>query len=580
MQRFCTLLLLLALFTVLFVGYFHPVTAINQDLGRHLLTGKIILQTQHVPSTNLFSYIYPDFPFINHHYLSEVVYALLFPLVGFSGLLWLTVGMMLVAFGLLVWQARKEASIIPLAFVSLLYLGVLFERTDIRPEIFSFFFLALFMVILMRYRERFTRWIFLLIPLELLWTNMHIYFPIGIGVIGLFLFEEIVRKRKNLKQKPTVILALVFLLCCLATLINPHGFAGATYPLHVFQNYGYTIEENQTMFFLEGLGLTKPSFLFFKLGVVVLFLSLLFSWKNTRLIDWLLALSFTVIAGSATRNFPLFVLATFLTATRSLSWLYAQITTYYKKQRPNLDLMLTPSLTMLLLGCFFLLGKAVITRNSFGDRVIEQAKNGVSFLQANKIKGPMFNNFDIGSYLEYRLYPHEKVFVDGRPEAYPASFFQQVYIPMQQDPAIFARVAKQYRFNVIFFTHADQTPWAGQFLPTIIHDPSWQTIYLDPYVIILVRNTPENKALIAQYGSHEKDFAMNALSPTDKDGLLHAANFYAKVGLTEQAKTTFLQILALDPSNCPVLANLIQLFQQQNDPLVSVYGQRYQQSCQ
>ena len=54
------------------------------------------------------------------------------------------------------------------------------------------------------------------------------------------------------------------------------------------------------------------------------------------------------------------------------------------------------------------------------------------FYKTNKIQGPIFNNYDIGGYLIFHLYP-EKIFVDNRPEAYPTSFFQDVYIPMQEN---------------------------------------------------------------------------------------------------------------------------------------------------
>ncbi len=74
-------------FLLLFLGFFHPISAYNQDLGRHLLLGKIIWQTKHIPTTNLLSYTYPDFPFLNHHYLSEVMYYLLHQAVGDAGLL-------------------------------------------------------------------------------------------------------------------------------------------------------------------------------------------------------------------------------------------------------------------------------------------------------------------------------------------------------------------------------------------------------------------------------------------------------------------------------------------------------------
>ena len=53
------------------------------------------------------------------------------------------------------------------------------------------------------------------------------------------------------------------------------------------------------------------------------------------------------------------------------------------------------------------------------------------FFKQNNIKGPVFNNYDIGSYLIYHLYLKEPEFVDNRPEAYSVDFFKKTYIPMQ-----------------------------------------------------------------------------------------------------------------------------------------------------
>src|SRR5579864_8396776 len=91
-------LAILAIFTLLFLSFLHPISAITQDLGRHLLTGKIIVQTHHVPKANLFSYTYPAFPFINHHWLSEVVFFLLTQTLGLHGLLVFTTIIATVAF--------------------------------------------------------------------------------------------------------------------------------------------------------------------------------------------------------------------------------------------------------------------------------------------------------------------------------------------------------------------------------------------------------------------------------------------------------------------------------------------------
>ncbi|MDO8657194.1 MAG: hypothetical protein Q7K55_00530 [Candidatus Levybacteria bacterium] len=141
------------IFIFLFTGFFHPITAITQDLGRHFLHGKIILETKQVPLTNLFSYTYPDFPFINLHWLSEVIFYITHQLVNYNGLLIFSTIIVLAAFSFVYFYKFKKANAFALAIISFLYIKILFERTDIRPEIFSFLFLSIFIVILYKNRE-------------------------------------------------------------------------------------------------------------------------------------------------------------------------------------------------------------------------------------------------------------------------------------------------------------------------------------------------------------------------------------------------------------------------------------------
>lgn len=155
--------LLLLIFT-----YFHEVSAITQDLGRHLLFGEIILKTHSVPKINLLSYTHSSFPFINHHWLSEVIFTLVFKTASFEGLLILTTTTALAAFLAVFVFAIRKGTLGPTVFAALVYLPILAERTDVRPEVFSFLFLSLFMVILYTYRTRNTRWIFMLPFIELL----------------------------------------------------------------------------------------------------------------------------------------------------------------------------------------------------------------------------------------------------------------------------------------------------------------------------------------------------------------------------------------------------------------------------
>ena len=61
----------------------------------------------------------------------------------------------------------------------------------------------------------------------------------------------------------------------------------------------------------------------------------------------------------------------------------------------------------------------------FGVGFDEPQKRATDFVLKSKLKGNLFNNFDIGGYAIYRLFPTYKVFVDNRPEAYPVEFFKK-----------------------------------------------------------------------------------------------------------------------------------------------------------
>jgi hypothetical protein len=109
------------------------------------------------------------------------------------------------------------------------------------------------------------------------------------------------------------------------------------------------------------------------------------------------------------------------------------------------------------------------------------------------------NNYDIGGYLIYNLYPKEKVFTDNRPEAYPASFFNDVYIPLQENKDIFNGQDNKYHFNAIFFSHRDATPWGQKFLIERISDPQWAPVYADRYAIIFLKRNSLNRSIIARF---------------------------------------------------------------------------------
>ena len=442
-----------------------------QDLGRHIKMGEIIWQTHTVPAVNLFSYTEPLHEFINHHWGSEVIFYLFYTFLGVNSLILLKIFLILLSFGLVYSLAFRKSPFWAICG-AFFYLYIFSYRFDIRPELFSFLFISLFIFLSLKYQEsKNLKYIFILPLIELLWVNMHIYFVIGIILFAFLIFAEFL-KSKKIDSK----LLLLFFVTVLATLANPAGIRGAQEPLTILQNYGYSIVENQSVFFLNQF-FFNPQILMFEITAVALVITGLFNLKRANVFLLTSSLIAIVLGFKMVRNFPIFVLVSFPLLVYFLS--------ESEKKIKNQLLLKQIAGTVV---CFFIVLTVYgsFTSPLFGFSYVHGAEKGVDYLEKNKLKGPIFNNFDIGSYLIFRLYPREKVFVDGRPEAYSVRFFDD-YKRMQSEPIFFEQQVKKYKIQTIFFTHTDMTPWARQFLYDISKNKTWERVYLDDRIIILTK---------------------------------------------------------------------------------------------
>jgi len=270
-------------------------------------------------------------------------------------------------------------------------------------------------------------------------------------------------------------------------LVNPNGIDGALYPITAMGEYGYTIVENQTPFFLLAYQYHKGIIALFFLMSSFLFLSFLVNYKELKIFELLVAIFFCFFGMYAVRNFPIFALATMPIMARNFSMHWFKFRDFLKiffeiKRASYGELFL-------LIGCIgFLSGAIFVNKNKINLNTEARAENAVNFLIENNIQGNMFNNFDVGGYLIYRLYPEVKVFVDNRPEAYPVSFFGDIYKPMQSEKKLWEKYSTEYDFDFIFFEHSDMTPWARSFLDRIPNDKNWKQVYYDDNEVIFVKN--------------------------------------------------------------------------------------------
>lgn len=478
----------------------HSLDSINQDIGRHLKTGEIIWQTKSVPKVNLFSFTEPNTPFVNHHWLSEVVFFLLAGLIGLKGLILFKAAVILFSFWLVYKSVSGKARSWAILVAGLFAVFIFSTRTDVRPEIFSYLFLSFFIFAILKakYGNDY-KWLGVLPVIELLWVNMHIYFAIGPALLLVFLIDRLIaRENKTLLKK----LLLILILTSVVTLINPNFIRGALVPFTILQHYGYSIVENQSIFFLKDYGVILKEINLFELSLILLIVSFVVAFKNKRkemTFEFLSAIIVTLAASKMVRNFGIYALVFIPIVSLNLS-----ASSIGEKSKKPLKVVLY----FIFIAASLFTVRSVINNKfyswlhspkRFGLEIPVGAQGGVDFVKQNQIKGPVFNNFDVGSFLIWKLYPEQKVFVDGRPEAYTVDFFEKIYKPMQTELALWQKYSEIYHINYVFFDYKDITPWAQTFLTDISQNPNWPLVYADNSVVIFLKMSPENQKLIQRF---------------------------------------------------------------------------------
>ncbi len=530
-------LLVICFFILLFSLSLTESNDFNQDLGRHLKLGEIIVKTHQVPKINLFSYTNPRFPFINHHWLSEVVFYLSSQL-GLNSLIFLKVLLILISFAIIIRFSAKINGFLKTLLVALVFLPLILDRVNVRPEIFGYLLFSFLLIIVLYYPKN-KKLLFAIPLIMLLWVNLHISFIFGLILLGLlflkiiFLIKTKVFKTYDLLLVSAGVLVLFF---------NPNGFKGLLYPLSIFSNYGYTIVENQNLLYLSRM-ISDPLIKYFFIISPLVVISLIILLVKSQLIEFVILLVFYLLSFFQIRHMPFFVLAAIPTMAHSISLIKAKI-------KPDIRFILIIALiigqiTTILFFANNIYAQVFDRAGLFGVGFNEAGKGGVEFIKKNKLAKNIFNNFDVGGYLIYKLYPDYRLFIDNRPEAYPKDFIQNTYIKLQLDKNLIPKIFDRYQIQTIFFFHTDQTDWSRSFIKIIYDDPQWQLVYLDSSSIIFTKNSSLTDI------RKKTGYLENLIkSETNHLNLLKLAQFFYLIDRQNLVGLALAKAVNINPSSC------------------------------
>jgi len=483
------ILLLLSCLVLLALHLAVPINLTAVDIGRHIKNGELILKGQtQVLYKNFYSFTYPDYPFINHHWFFGVISYFTFCLGGFEGLSIFYIILLLLTFLLAFDSARRYSNFNLACFCSVSSLLLLISRAEIRPEGFSVFFTALDFWLLQRLLQRsISAWlVWTIIPIvQIIWVNTHIFFFLGPLLVGLFLWQA---KLTGEGKAGLGVLKRLLLVTVCVNLINPSGLWGMLTPFNGFKKFGYALAENQSVFFMIHRFPANVIYKYDLLAALMMIAGIVLALRR----DGKKAMPMVFLAG-------LITVATFkaVRLIMPFGFLFIPLSAYFyapyiKKAWVSFAAGFVGFAGIILFVCLMPPAHPQVG-------LMPNVNVSAEFYKQMGLRGPIFSNYDIGGYLIYHLGAQEKVFVDNRQEAFPPEFFQDVYIPMQEKPAVWNAMSGKYGFNVIYFYRHDITPWGQGFLIDRVRDPAWAPVFVDDYAIIFVRRGSINQGVIDHF---------------------------------------------------------------------------------
>jgi hypothetical protein len=423
------------------------------DTGWHIRAGDWILANGRVPDRDIFSFTKAGEPWFAWEWLWDVSFAWIHRLAGMEAVVLASILVIAVTFALLYRLARRRCNNVLIAFVVTI---VAAAGSSIhwlaRPHLFTLLFLVVFYSLLERVREadpslsRAARRRLALLPLlAVLWSNLHGGFLVGIALVGCYAAGECAaallapaqgERRRALARARWYGLAAAG--CGAASFVNPYFYR---LHLHIAAYLTDDFHHRHINEFLS-LSFQHPVARFFEPMLLAGAAAVLWGLCRKRFIEALLVAGSAHMGLLSVRNVPIFlIVAAPVVAVAVGEWLaalpQAPVAGWLRRAVGRLDRLaretgqvdriarwhLTSAAAVALLAAlFYAPAPPTRFRAEYDPRAYPAGALGV-LRQPESTR--IFTNDEWGDYLIYRLYPHTRVFVDGRSDFYGSRFGEQ-----------------------------------------------------------------------------------------------------------------------------------------------------------
>ena len=421
------------------------------DTGWHIRTGEYILEHGAVPHHDIFSWSKPEAPWFAWEWLTDVQYAVLHARWGLGGIAVVS-GILIAAsaYVLLRTMLWSTANVFVALALTLMYAGASALHYHARPHVWTLVLFAVSVGILTRDRKQQDKLVWLLVPLTCLWTNLHGGFLALIACAALAALgtalEDFGSWRKPLRY------AGLTCACLAASMINPYGIQ---LHLHVAEYMQSDFIRNFVQEFKSPVFRTESAryfeaVLMLGVGSVALLIG------RRRYVEALWILFFAHSALGSARHIPIFVLVAApsisvevtrwwnrLVRDRSSKSLFGVLHSFANDAAPSFR-RATPWLVLGLVPVILYTsarGWPVDFEETFPTEMVA--------VQRHRLHGQrLFTTDQWGDYILYKLWPAQRVFVDGRSDFYGAELGKE-YLSMMNASHQWNRIVDRHGITMM-----------------------------------------------------------------------------------------------------------------------------------
>lgn len=456
------------------------------------------------------------------------------------------------------------------------------ERFMLRADLFGILLAVLFYTVFRYYLDK--KWyekksiqkfipLIILFVIQIIWANSHGSFPLAFVIVLAYIFsyiihfliiDKLILEKDEVKFLNSHFMALlsVLIVSLFASIVNPYGIRAFFDAFNVSSFISPTIQEWQSPFTSGDYQAFSLVIYTITLFTAIIIISINFvNYKKLRIADIIILLSFIYLSVSYRRNIAIFAIFCAIILPYYLDEIFGLLNKIFgNKQNIHRTIIIGKQIVMVIIIILSIYYMYEVTTNTFYLHDQRSRRFGIglsenffpisaaNFIENNNIKGNMFNDYNIGTYLNWRFYPIRKTFIDEHTFSLDSLDY---YHKIMSGDIKYSDITKKYNINYFILNHTN--PNTATLITALYSDKKWVLVYFDEITALFVANTQENKSIIDKYAvnfhtntNYNPDLLISIKDPINFSyGFRMRGMFLNQIGLVKEANYQFQKAVAL-----------------------------------